>query len=264
MTQQGEPGPHWPAYHPEQSDQPQSGPWRPPATPPGPADEPDDDATTAYRPGAGGSGSGAGSGASEAATQYLPHSASGSEGGYPPAGYPQPGYQQYEQQGYGQPAGQYGGYQQYPQQQYGQPYPQQTYGQPYGQQPYGQQQYGQPYGQQQYGSSTAGYAPTQTRRRSRRGLWAALVVIVILAIAAALVFVFKPHFLGFKTVLDHSAVEKTIVSQSKGIGDYSSVSCPANQEVKKNATFQCTANNGKKIDVTITSDSGNYTWKPAS
>jgi Domain of unknown function (DUF4333) len=90
------------------------------------------------------------------------------------------------------------------------------------------------------------------------------VIVVILAIAAALVFLLKPHFLGFKKVLDHTAVEKTIVSQSKGIGDYTSVSCPSGQEVKKNTTFQCTANNGKKIDVTITSDSGNYTWKPAS
>jgi Domain of unknown function (DUF4333) len=244
MTQQGEP-PHWQAYHPEQSDQPQSGPWRPPAQGPYPADQPDDDATTAYRPGAGGPGVGQSGAASESATQYLPHSGAGTEGGYPPAAYPQQGYQPYEQ-GYGQ----YGGYQQ----QYPQP----------GYQPYPQQSYGQPYGQPPYGPGAAGYAPAQPRRRSRRGLWTALVIVVILAIAAALVFLLKPHFLGFKKVLDHTAVEKTIVSQSKGIGDYTSVSCPSGQEVKKNTTFQCTANNGKKIDVTITSDSGNYTWKPAS
>jgi len=144
----------------------------------------------------------------------------------------------------------------------------------YGQQPYppeqgyGQQPYGAPpsagYGQYgQYGQQLQPYAPYPPGPPKNRhlGLWlggAAVVVVAALAIAA---FVAKPGFLGFKKVLDHSAVEKTIEK-----GGYTNVKCNdgKNPKVKKGATFTCTADGGKKVNVTITNSSGNYAWSPAS
>ena len=186
----------------------------------------------------------------------------------PPPSYPPPTPQQSpappSSQGYPQPAP----YQ--PEQPYqpdpsawGQPYAQQPYGQPYQQPPdqaaWPQQQpYGQysPYGQQPYSP----YPPAPPKKR-HLGLWIGGAVVAVIVILAVVAFVTKPAFLGFKKVLDHTAVEKTIEK-----GGYTNVKCNngKNPKVKKGATFTCTADGGKKVTVTITSDSGNYAWSPAS
>jgi hypothetical protein len=62
------------------------------------------------------------------------------------------------------------------------------------------------------------------------------------------------------TVLDHTAVEQTIEKAG-----YTGVVCNGgeNPEVKKGATFTCTADGAKQITVTMTDDEGKYTWSPA-
>jgi hypothetical protein len=178
---------------------------------------------------------------------YPPPSYPPAQQGYPPAqpAYGQPPYQ--AEQGY--PPQGYAG-----QQQYGQ---QQQYAQPqYGQQPYGQ------YGQQQYGQQAA-YAPYAARpeKKQRIGLWLALVAAVVVIALGAGAFIVKPAFLGFKKVLDHTAVENTVKQ-----GGYTNVKCNDGKDpkVKKGATFTCVADGGKKVTVTITDSKGDYTWSPAS
>jgi hypothetical protein len=210
------------------------------------------------------------------ATQQLPSVSTAAALPDHPAPYQQPAYGQ--QAAYGQPYGQ---------QPYGDPYygqqaaPAQFYAQPasYGVQPgYGQpvSGYDQPfsypappgYGQPGYGQSPPGVDPyarptAGAAGKSRVGLWTTLIVILVLAVAAAVVSIAKPSPL-FKKVLDHNAVEQTIQAQSQGgSGDYTGVSCPANEQVKLGTTFQCTASGGKKINVTVTSGRGDYTWSPA-
>ena len=224
------------------------------------------------------------------ATRQLPTvSAEGPAQYQPPSYQPPPGYGQAP--AYNQPA--YGGLPAYGQQPsydeqpvYGQPYGQQPYGQSgyggqagYGQQPlgyeqqfsyaapagYGQQPgYGQPgYGQQPTGADPYARPATSAAGTSRVGLWTTLIVVLVLAVATAVVFIVKPSPL-FKKVLDHNAVEQTIQAQSQnGSGDYTGVSCPANEQVRSGTTFQCTASGGKKINVTVTSSKGDYTWSPA-
>jgi hypothetical protein len=193
---------------------------------------------------------------------------------YDPSGYPpqqqqpyQPPYPQqgYGQQGYGQQG--YGQQQPYYQPGYAQPPQSQAYGQPpyrqeYGQQQYGQQQYGQQaYGQ--YGQQGAPYTPYSTDQQGKRRLWLwlGLVVAVVVIALGAVAFIAKPAFLGFKKVLDHTAVENTVKQ-----GGYTNVNCNdgKNPKVKKGATFTCTADGGKKVTVTITDSKGDYTWSPSS
>ncbi|HEY3714047.1 MAG TPA: DUF4333 domain-containing protein [Jatrophihabitantaceae bacterium] len=204
--------------------------------------------------------------------------------GYPPAA----PYQQQQPPAWAEQQAQSGpgyGQQPYPPEQgYGQqPYPpEQSYGQQgyapeqsYGQQGYapeqgyGQQQpYGAPppagYGQYaQYGQQPPPYTPYPPGPPKNRhlGLWLGVAAVVVVAALAIAAFVAKPGFLGFKKVLDHSAVEKTIEK-----GGYTNVKCNdgKNPKVKKGATFTCTADGGKKVNVTITNSSGNYAWSPAS
>lgn len=177
----------------------------------------------------------------------------------PPQSYPPP-QQSYppSQQAYGQPP--YQSEQGYPQGYAGQP----QYGQQqYGQSPYGQQQYGQQeYGQQQYGQQ-APYTPYSSAPPKKRhlGLWLGIAALVIVIALGAGAFIAKPAFLGFKKVLDHTAVENTVKQ-----GGYTNVKCNDGKDpkVKKGATFTCTADGGKKVTVTITDSKGNYTWSPAS
>jgi hypothetical protein len=193
-----------------------------------------------------------------APSAYPPPSYPPTQQGYPPAqpAYGQPPYQ--AEQGYpaqsypaqGYPAQGYPGQQQYGQQQ-------QQYAQPqYGQQQYGQQPYGQ-YGQQ------ADYAPYPAGpdKKQRVGLWLALVAAVVVIALGAGAFIVKPAFLGFKKVLDHTAVENTVKQ-----GGYTNVTCNNGKDpkVKKGATFTCVADGGKKVTVTITDSKGDYTWSPAS
>src|SRR6266702_2122551 len=164
---------------------------------------------------------------------------------YEPPAYNPPAYPSQQQQPYQPPYGQQG----YGQQGYGQ--------QGYGQQGYGQQQYGQ------YGQLGAPYTPYSTDEHGKRRLWlwVGLVVAVVVIAVGAVAFVTKPAALGFKKVLDHTAVENTVRQ-----GGYTNVNCNdgKNPTVKKGATFTCTADGGKKVTVTITDSKGDYTWSPSS
>ncbi len=68
--------------------------------------------------------------------------------------------------------------------------------------------------------------------------------------------------------LDHTAVEKTIESQSADTSlsfvKYTGVVCNGgkNAKVVKGATFTCIADKNATITVTITSSSGKYIWSP--
>jgi hypothetical protein len=168
----------------------------------------------------------------------------------PPPAYPPAGPYQPEQSPYGPPHAAAPAWpQQPPMPGYGQP----AYPQPYGAPP--QPGYG-PYGQPPYSP----YPPGPPRKR-RVGPWVGAAVVVVLAVLAVVAFVAKPGFLGFKKVLDHTAVEKTIEQ-----GGYTNVKCNdgKNPKVKKGATFTCIADGGTKVTVTITSDGGNYAWSPSS
>lgn len=191
-------------------------------------------------------------------------------GGFPAQGPGQPGYGQPPQQPYGQPdpAQQ--------QQPYGQPDPsQQPYG-GYGQQPQPTQQYPggygqqpqQPYGQPQYGQQP-GYYGQQPQRKGGGGAWIWIVVVVVVLAAAAvgiLGFV-TPGFFN-KKVFDESALEgdngvKKILVENYHVEakDISKVDCPANQEVKKGATFSCTvtiSGQSQNVKITVVNDDGQY------
>ena len=95
------------------------------------------------------------------------------------------------------PSAAYGGSSPYtgePAQPYGQQYPQQQYQQPYGQQPYGAP-YGQPYGAP-YGQPYA--APQQ---KKSKGLWIAIIaIILVLGLAAVALFVWPGFLTGKKSV----------------------------------------------------------------
>lgn len=62
-------------------------------------------------------------------------------------------------------------------------------------------------------------------------------------------------------VLDHNAVAQSIEQQSNG--QYTNVQCPSTS-LRAGATFQCTADGGKKINVTIRDSNGNYVWSSAN
>ncbi len=222
---------------------------------------------------------------------------------YPPQGYQQPAYGQpgSEQQGYGQqsygqqPAyGQPGSEQQgYGQPAYGQPseYGQQGaqsgYGQPYGQQPaYGQAAYGQQasaYGQQAaagYGAYNVGgppsggfASPTDQPKKSNQGLIIAIVaVVVILAIAAVVLFVW-PGVLN-KKVFDERQVSQGVTAvltgtppTGYGLSGVSDVSCPSGQEVKADTSFQCDLKidgQAQKVTVVVKDANGLYEVNPPS
>ncbi|WP_199442024.1 DUF4333 domain-containing protein [Umezawaea beigongshangensis] len=175
-------------------------------------------------------------------------------GGFPaqnPGGYgqPDPNQQQWGQQPQQQPQP-YGGYDPSQQQnQYGQPQPGQ----------FGQQQYPGAYGQQQnpYGQ------PQQPQKKSSAVLWV-VVALVVLLVGGFLVTGFvAPGFLKTK-VFDTTSVQNGVVSILKNdykIDDVESATCPAEQEVKPGATFECTAKVGgedKKVKITVKTDDGEY------
>jgi hypothetical protein len=111
-------------------------------------------------------------------------------------------------------------------------------------------------GQQPYSP----YPPGPPKKR-HVGRWIGISVVVVVAALAVVAFVAKPGFLGFKKVLDHSAVEKTLEKQT----GFTNIKCNdgKNPTVKKGKTFTCTADGGKKVTVTITKANGEYTWQPA-
>jgi hypothetical protein len=67
-------------------------------------------------------------------------------------------------------------------------------------------------------------------------------------------------------MLSHTAVEQTIEKQSKDTTQsytaLTNVQCNGGKDikVKKDATFTCTADNGRRISVRITSSDADYTW----
>ena len=111
--------------------------------------------------------------------------------------------------------------------------------------------YGQQYGQPGYGQ------PAPEPKKSRRGLLISLAaLVVVLAVAAVLIFlVFKP-FADKK--LSHTAVEKFITSRLGA----TNVKCNNGQDfdMKHNGdSFKCTAAGGKSYTVTIKNkDNGRY------
>ena len=67
---------------------------------------------------------------------------------------------------------------------------------------------------------------------------------------------------GFDISKPHT-MNRDIASQYKDkFGDTVEVSCPSGQQVKAGATFDCSIKDkSQKIQIKVTSDSGDYTWK---
>lgn len=66
-------------------------------------------------------------------------------------------------------------------------------------------------------------------------------------------------------VFDAKLMARDIQQQSAGSGTpLKNVVCPANETVRAGNQFDCVAAGDVKVHVKVTSDSGNYTWQPAS
>jgi hypothetical protein len=176
-------------------------------------------------------------------------------GGFPAQG---GGYGQQQQPQYGQQQPPYGGYGQQPTQQ-------QPYG-GYGQQPTQQQPYGG-YGQQPGGyQDPGGYPGAPPKKKSSAWIWVVTAIVVLGAAAFLVLGLVTPGFLN-KKVLDESALEgdngvKKVLAESYK-RTASSVDCPANQEVKKDAKFTCTVTfnedpKNQAVDIKVLDDSGTY------
>ncbi|KAA0021299.1 DUF4333 domain-containing protein [Antrihabitans cavernicola] len=178
-----------------------------------------------------------------------------------------PAQQQWGQQA--PPQGQWGQAPQQPNQQWGQQAPaQQQWGQqapPQGQWGQAPQQPNQQWGQspqqpnQQWGQQPDPFAQAKPQKKSKLPLFIGAGVLALIAIAVVLFFV-----LGSKDTLDQNAAQEgvqKVLTDSYGAEDVTDVSCPADQEVKKDATFDCTVKVGgdeKKVTVKFTDDSGTY------
>jgi Domain of unknown function (DUF4333) len=164
-------------------------------------------------------------------------------GGVPaqPGGYPQ-------QPGYGQPDPSqqpYGGYGQQP--------PTQQY-------PYGQQQ--QPYG---YGQQPGYYGAPP--KKSSAWIWVVVVIVVLAAGTFGVLGFVTPGFLN-KKVFDEAALEgdngvkKILVENyNESADDISKVDCPADQEVKQGATFECKVTireEEQTVKITVVNEDGQY------
>ncbi|MGY2057065.1 DUF4333 domain-containing protein [Nocardia gipuzkoensis] len=161
------------------------------------------------------------------------------------------GQQQPPQQPWGGQQPQQPQWGQQPQQQWGQQ-PQQDWGQQ-GQQPqWGQQP------QPQWGAP--GQQPPQQGGKGK-GLIIGLSVLGVAVVGAIVALVLV---LTTKDQLDQAAVQdgvKKVLSDSYGIQDISDVSCPSGQEVKVDATFECSvkvSGEAKKVSIKITKDDGTY------
>ena len=154
---------------------------------------------------------------------------------------------------------------QHPGQQQGQP-GQQQYGppsQPF-QSPYqpggpSSQPFQSPY-QQQPGGYPTGPAP---RKKGSALPWVLLVIGLVVIAGGVVAALFFTGTLG-KTTFDNNAVQQgvaTILTDNYGIKNVTAVSCPAGQEVKAGATFDCTAtidNQQRTVTITIKTDDGEY------
>ncbi|MBH0779700.1 DUF4333 domain-containing protein [Nocardia bovistercoris] len=169
-------------------------------------------------------------------------------------GQPQTGDQPQQQWNQPQTGGQ-------PQQQWGQSQPQ------WGQQPQpqwgGQPQQSQPqWGQQPQPQWGQGQPPAPPSSGGKgKGLFIGLGVLAVLVIGAIIALVVV---LTSKDKLDQAAVQngvKKVLTDSYGIQDVADVSCPSGQEVKINATFECTlkvSGEQKKVNIKITNENGTY------
>ncbi|MFT7834751.1 DUF4333 domain-containing protein [Saccharothrix sp. BKS2] len=197
-------------------------------------------------------------------------------GGFPaqqpnPYGQPDPSQQQQQQQwGQQDPSQQqqqWGQQQPYPQQQYPGGYEQNPQSNPYGQPQQGQ--YGQPgpgqqYGQyQQYGQQGQyGQQPPQ-KKKSSAVLWVVVALVVLVVAAVGITGFVAPGFFK-KKVFDSAEVQKgvvTILTDVYKISDVESATCPADQEVKPNTTFECTAKidgEDKTVKITVKTEDGEY------
>jgi Domain of unknown function (DUF4333) len=156
----------------------------------------------------------------------------------------------------------------YPQQPgYGQPDPsQQPYG-GYGQQPPTQQQY--PYGQQQqpygYGQQPGYYGAPP--KKSSAWIWVVVVIVVLAAGTFGVLGFVTPGFLN-KKVFDEAALEGDdgvrkilIENYNESAEDISNVDCPADQEVKQGATFDCKVtirDEEQTVKITVVNEDGQY------
>jgi Domain of unknown function (DUF4333) len=156
----------------------------------------------------------------------------------------------------------------YPQQPgYGQPDPsQQPYG-GYGQQPPTQQQY--PYGQQQqpygYGQQPGYYGAPP--KKSSAWIWVVVVIVVLAAGTFGVLGFVTPGFLN-KKVFDEAALEGDngvqkilIENYNESADDISKVDCPADQEVKQGATFDCKVtirDEEQTVKITVVNEDGQY------
>ncbi|GAA3058850.1 DUF4333 domain-containing protein [Actinokineospora globicatena] len=188
-------------------------------------------------------------------------------GGFPAQGYPQqqqPGYP-----GYGQPgqAGQ-------PQQpQYDPTQQQPQYGDPNQQYGYGQQQPGYPGGygqqpQQQYGQYQQYPGSPPPQKKGGVWIWVLVTTVVVIAGAVAVLGFITPGWFN-KKVFDVNAVQdgvKMILTDKYSIDGVESVSCPGQQEVKKDNQFSCEVTIGgekKTVRVTVrNATNGEYEVAP--
>ncbi|KOX27997.1 hypothetical protein ADK67_13010 [Saccharothrix sp. NRRL B-16348] len=199
-------------------------------------------------------------------------------GGYP--GTPSGGFPAQQPNPYGQPDP---SQQQWGQQPGQQPYTQQypagydpnnpqsnPYGQPqqgqFGQQPGQFGQPGQPgqYGQQpgQFGQPGQ-YGQQPPPKKSSAVLWVVVALVVLVVAAVGITGFVAPGFFNTK-VFDQAAVQSGVVGVLKDdykISDVESATCPAEQEVKPNTTFECTVKVGgkdKTVKITVKTEDGEY------
>ncbi|MBM7775087.1 hypothetical protein JOD54_005291 [Actinokineospora baliensis] len=176
-------------------------------------------------------------------------------GGFPAQGYPQP-----------QPQQGYPGYgQQQPQPGYGDPN-QQQYG--YGQQP---QQQGYPgYGgqqAQQFGQYQQYPGMPPQEKKGGAWIWVLVAAVVVIAGAVAVLGFITPGWFT-KKVFEVSAVQdgvKMILTDKYRIEGVESVTCPSDQEVKKDNQFSCEVTIGgekKTVTITVRNTNGEYEVAP--
>jgi hypothetical protein len=143
---------------------------------------------------------------------------------------------------------------------YGQPAQAGQFGQP-GQ--FGQQ--GQPgqFGQQPGQFGQPGYGQQPPPKKSSAMIWVGVAVAVLLIAAVGILGFVTPGWFMTK-VFDQTAVQNGVVGVLKDdykIKDVESATCPADQAVKPNTTFECTAKVGgedKKVKITVKTDDGEY------
>ncbi|MEV0712969.1 DUF4333 domain-containing protein [Nocardia aurea] len=147
-----------------------------------------------------------------------------------------------------------------PQQQWGQSQPQ--WGQQQPPQDWNQQSQPQ-WGQQQQPPQQQWHPgpPPPSSGGKGKGLFIGLGILGVLVVGAIVALVVV---LTSKDKLDQAAVQegvKKVLTDSYGIQDVDGVSCPSGQEVKVDATFECTlqvSGEQKKVNVKITNENGTY------